>query len=225
MRRYLSVFMKSPGADEVKTRLRPSLSREEVSRLYEAFVRDTLEKWMAFPCEVKVLCYLGDPPPRDLFPPGAGEVACWPQRGLDLGERMKDYFNRSFAEGATKSVVIGSDSPTLPLSRLHEAFSLLDRYGVVIGPSVDGGYYLIGMNQPHPELFDGIPWGRSDVLQKTVSLNRHLEGRWAFLDTWYDVDTPEGLTLLKQDLERMKRERDKGMPKRTAKFLLEGMKR
>ena len=218
MKGYLAVFMKSPGTRAVKTRLQSAFSEESTHRLYGAFVEDTLEKISDFPCDVKVICTLGKPPPRNLFVPRHGEAAYWLQEGVDLGERLRHYFDRSFKEGAGKSVVIGSDSPTLPVSYLKEAFSLLDRKELVIGPSLDGGYYLIGMTSPHPELFNNISWGTGDVLERTIVQNPHLEGKWAFLDSWYDVDTAEDLLFLKTHLDRMKKAGE-DLPQRTSRIL------
>lgn len=216
-KKFLSLFMKS-GAP-LKTRLLAALSQKEVVSLYEAFVQDLVEKMTRFPCEVKVLCYLGAAPSRPLFPSGKKRFTLLPQQGSELGERMKHYFDWSFSQGAEKSVLIGSDSPTLPTSYLEEAFLLLDRYEVVIGPATDGGYYLIGMTKPHPEIFKNIPWGSDAVLEKTIFQNRHLEGKLALLGSWYDVDTVEDLRLLKQHLQQMRQSEKENLPRKTTRVL------
>ena len=213
--------MRTPDSEGVKTRLVESLPKENVARLYEAFVQDTLEKLDALSCDVKVISYLGESPSRDFFHSKIGEVKFLPQQGATLGERLKNYFVWSFSEGAAKSIVIGSDSPTLPMAYLREAFVLLDLYEVVIGPSLDGGYYLLGMRKFHPELFDNIPWGDEEVFQKTILQNRHLEGRIGLLGPWYDVDTPEALSLLKEHLEEMSRNAEEELPRRTYRVLSE----
>ncbi|MBI4436271.1 MAG: TIGR04282 family arsenosugar biosynthesis glycosyltransferase [Candidatus Omnitrophica bacterium] len=218
---YLSVFMKTPDAEEVKTRLMRALPREDAVRLYKAFVEDILERLSDFSCDVKVISYLGVPPARDFFSSKVGEVKFWPQQGRDLGERMRNYFSWSFEQGARKSIVIGSDSPTLPTAYLEEAFALLDPYEVVIGPSIDGGYYLLGMRKLHPELFNDIPWGEEEVFQKTIFQNRHLEGSIGLLGPWYDVDTPEALVLLKGHLEYLYRHAERELPQRTYRILSE----
>jgi len=211
--------MKSPDGEDAKTRLRASFSKEHVGRLYEAFVQDTLEKLIGFSCDVKIVCYLGNPPSQDLFSSQNHEVTFLPQCGSGFGERLKNYFEWSFSNGAGKSIVIGADSPTLPTIYLEEAFSLLDGYEVVIGPSLDGGYYLIGMRKPHPELFEHIRWGSASVFQETLFQNRHLEGKVAVLGPWYDVDTPEDLSLLKEHLHQM-HENAEELPERTYRLLL-----
>lgn len=221
MKSFLSLFMKSPNTKEVKTRLLEALPEPRIARLYEAFVQDALDKIAAFSCDVKVVAYWGSPLPAECLPSVRGELKCYPQEGSDLGERMKNYFQWSFSQGAGKSIVIGSDSPTLPVSYLEEAFLLLDAYEVVIGPSLDGGYYLIGMNVFHPELFENISWGTEAVFQETIFHNRHLEGKWALLGPWYDVDTPESLMLLKTHLREMVPFQERGFPQRTFKILSE----
>lgn len=218
MKNYLSVFIKSSDKG-AKTRLRTHFSEEGVTRLYEAFVQDTFEKINRLPCDVKIISYLGNPP-RDLFLSGREALRLLPQQGSHLGERLKNYFEWSFSDGAGKSVVIGSDSPTLPTIYLEEAFFLLDAYEVVIGPSLDGGYYLIGMTKPHPELFDNISWGTSSVLEETLSQNHHLKDQTALLGPWYDIDTPADLFFLKQHLQKMRPD-GKEFPLRTHRVLSE----
>lgn len=219
MKTYLSVFMKSPGSG-AKTRLRRCLSEANVVRLYEAFVEDTLEKLKACVCDVKVICYAGEPPPGGFSFSGDKGLRFVSQDGSHLGERLKNYFDWSFSQGAGKSIVIGSDSPTLPTCYLEQAFFLLGTYEVVIGPSLDGGYYLIGMSRPHPELFDNISWSTSSVLRETLSQNRHLQGKLGLLAPWYDVDTPEDLFFLKEHLQKM-RVNDEAFPERTFHILSE----
>ena len=220
MKKYLSVFMKSPDEEDVKTRLLARFSKEHVARFYEAFVQDTLEKLISFSCDVKVVCYLGNPPSEDLFSSKEHEVTFLPQCGPGFGERLQNYFDWSFENGAGKSIVIGADSPTLPMIYLEEAFSLLDAHEVVIGPSLDGGYYLIGMKTPHPELFEHIRWGNSSVLEETLFQSRGLKGQVALLGPWYDVDTPENLFLLKEHLHRM-RQNAEVLPEKTYRLLSE----
>jgi len=216
---FLAVFMKSQGGGGVKTRLHPVLSKKDTTRLYDAFLQDTLTKLSVFACDVKVIAHAGELPQKNLFHLGEEGIKYWAQTGKTLGERLAHYFEWSFSEGARRSVVMGSDSPTLPLSYLKEAFLLLERYEVVIGPSLDGGYYLIGMTHSHPELFHQIPWSTGAVFQRTLSQNKHLEGKIGFLKPWYDVDVPEDLSLLKEDLNRMRGQKGDAFPHHTDRIV------
>jgi len=135
----IALFMKSPESGVAKRRLRSLLTEEEIRRLCEAFVEDLLERLSLFPCDKKVIAYAGSVPAL-IHHEGVSSLVPYAQSGEDLGERLLNYFQWSFSEGATKSVVIGSDSPTLPFRYLEEAFCLLDRYDTVVGPSEDGGY-------------------------------------------------------------------------------------
>lgn len=215
---FLALFMKSPEAGMAKRRLRSVLSEKNVTRLYEAFVLDLLEKLTFFPCDKKVIAYAGELLGL-MQEAGTRSFSLYGQSGEDLGKRLENYFRWSFSGGAEKSVVIGSDSPTLPLSYLQEAFDLLERYETVLGPSEDGGYYLIGMRRFNPILFQGIPWGSEKVFEETLQRARPFADRIGVLRRWYDVDTPSDLKRLRKDLTRMAEHRDAEIPSRTHQVL------
>lgn len=215
---FLALFMKSPESGMAKRRLRSVLSEEEVTRLCEAFAEDLLEKLVLLPCDKKVIAYAGEPP---TFIPTEGSWSLYPQTGEDLGERLQNYFRWSFTEGAAKSVVIGSDSPTLPRAYLEEAFALLGRYETVLGPSEDGGYYLIGMRRFNPTPFQEIPWGTERVFEETVKRVSLSSGPVGILDRWYDVDTPNDLKRLRRHLAQMEARNETEMPPRTHRVLSE----
>ena len=107
---------------------------------------------------------------------------------------MTEAFEWSFGEGAESAVVLGSDAPTLPATHVDQAFNLLVRSEIVLGPSTDGGYYLIGLSGPHPEVFAGIDWGTDSVFARTLERTAGLT--LDLVPLWYDVDTPEDLDLL-----------------------------
>jgi rSAM/selenodomain-associated transferase 1 len=123
-----------------------------------------------------------------------------PQSRGDLGARMSQAFRQLFARGHRLAVIIGGDLPTLPLGRLRAAFSALEHKPVVLGPSADGGYYLIGLRAPQPELFEGIAWGTPQVLEQTVDRLNGLGLEAECLEPWYDVDTVEDLRFLASHL-------------------------
>jgi hypothetical protein len=120
-----------------------------------------------------------------------------PQSGDDLGERMSAAFRQLFAAGYARVILIGSDLPSLPPSRLADADRALQRGAdLVLGPAEDGGYYLIGLSRPTDVLFSGISWGGPDVLRQTVARARAECWRVQTIDPWYDVDSPADLARI-----------------------------
>ncbi len=117
----------------------------------------------------------------------------------DLGTRLRHAFATALEAGASRPILIGSDSPTLPASLLRTAHETLARHDLVLGPAEDGGYYLIGMNTLHPTLFDNIDWGNSSVLSQTLDRAHDAGLRVATLPYWYDIDTLAGLARLAND--------------------------
>lgn len=198
----LVIFAKAPIVGQVKTRLCPPLSLEEAAELYRCFLLDTVARAVSLP-EVQV--YLA-------FTPSDGEAVLrallpyplhyTPQRGESLGEREANVFVELLHAGFSRVVLIGSDIPTLPLAHLQAAFSLLAdaQNDVVLGPSADGGYYLIGARAFHPELFENITWSTSAVLAETLAQARRAGLRVVHLPPWYDVDSAEDLAALAHEL-------------------------
>ncbi|MFQ3573763.1 MAG: TIGR04282 family arsenosugar biosynthesis glycosyltransferase, partial [Thermodesulfovibrionales bacterium] len=115
------------------------------------------------------------------------------QQGDDLGERLVNGFERLFNEGFKRVCIIGSDSPTLPTKYIYNAFKMLDMVDLVIGPTIDGGYYLIGLNNPIPQLFKDISWGSDKVFHQTMQIAHALRLTYHILPKWYDIDDVFGL--------------------------------
>jgi hypothetical protein len=201
--RQILVFIRAPEEGFVKTRLAAAIGAAAACQLYRAFVLDLLETLTAIPREATgdlLLCH---------DPPDAGErLAAWlgrgyanaPQRGADLGTRMKNAVHASFSEGYDRVLLLGSDIPDLPASIVREAFAALEREDAVIGPCPDGGYYLIGFRSGRflPEVFGGMAWGTGAVLERTLAcLNAHRR-RVRVLPPWRDIDTIEDLDALRE---------------------------
>src|SRR5262249_45887110 len=119
----------------------------------------------------------------------------FPQRGENLGDRMRHAFDRLFADGYSAVVIIGSDLPSLPQSYLVQAFERVrDRAdALVIGPATDGGYYLIGLRRPCPALFTSVAWGAADVLTTTTSIAEACGLTVSLISPWHDVYTVDDL--------------------------------
>ena len=124
-----------------------------------------------------------------------------PQASGDLGERMERYFGATLsAADSPRTVLIGSDSPDLPLEYAADAFDKLRSFPVVLGPATDGGYYLIGASQTVPPIFDNIPWSTPEVWTQTISRLTAAQIPYHVLPEWYDVDDFTGLRRLEASL-------------------------
>jgi rSAM/selenodomain-associated transferase 1 len=193
--RVLGVFAKHPQPGQVKTRLAVELSSESAARIAEAFLLDAIERLTAIQAR-RVLAY-APLQARPYFEAVAGKAfSLAPQADGDLGRRMADFFRGRFGEEAQSVVLVGTDSPTLPLSHIEQAFQELERADVVLGPATDGGYYLVGCACRLPPIFDGIAWGGSRVFFESVQRLQDPAWRVAVLPPWYDVDTLDDWRML-----------------------------
>ena len=192
------MMAKAPIAGTVKTRLVPPLTYDEAASLYRAMLSDQLEHLKAL---TSADLYLAFTPIdaafliKEIAPPN---FRCFPQRGDNLGERMNAVFDELWSREYRNIVLIGSDLAALPSSFLEEAFRILATPGkrVVLGPSRDGGYYLIGMNQPTPEAFENMTWSHSQVLAQTMERFAAIAIKPELLPAWFDLDTVDDLREL-----------------------------
>lgn len=196
---------KAPREGEVKTRLFGALSPEEARRLYVAFLSDTFTMMEEVSEEREkltlALCYAPEGAEEAFEEVEREDSLMIPQRGEGLGERLINCFADLFALGFESVVVIGADSPTLPVEYVYDAFESFETDdNVVIGPARDGGYYLIGMRKLQRRIFEDIPWG-GGAMDATIARAKEAELDLVLLPEWYDVDTPE-------DFERLNRELD-----------------
>jgi uncharacterized protein len=200
LKRGLAILTKAPVAGQVKTRLAPALGPEGAADLYRCFLLDTLD--LALHVGGVEVSILYDPPDMSRWlREAAGEsIDVAPQSLGDLGSRMNNGFRHLFARGCESAVIIGADLPTLPLVRLTASFVALEHKPAVLGPSMDGGYFLIGLRNLQPALFEGVAWGTSQVLGQTLDRMTGLGLAVQCLDPWYDVDTVEDLDFLTSHL-------------------------
>ncbi|MDX1546546.1 MAG: TIGR04282 family arsenosugar biosynthesis glycosyltransferase [Rhodothermales bacterium] len=196
----LIVFAKPPEPGAVKTRLTALLTAEEAAALYAAFLQDALHQYAALGVAVRLyLAPSGAALPSGMVPPG---VSVHRQQGDGLGARMQHAFVETFAAGHPRAVVIGTDHPTLPSAFIRQAFAALaEPLAVCLGPSDDGGYYLLGMNDFFPQLFEGMAYSHGAVFEQTLSRAAGAGARLTVLPPWYDVDTPAALRRLAAELE------------------------
>ncbi len=196
----LVVFAKVPRPGEVKTRLTPVLTPTEAARLYDAFLRDALKLYGEMAAEVHL--HLAPPLPDEPLTALPDSVSLFEQDGEGLGARMKRAFRDTLDRGFDRVSLVGTDHPTLPLSFIRQSFAALDTpRSVCIGPSDDGGFYLLGMNDFYPQLFDGMRYSHDAVFSNTLARVETTDARLTVLPRWYDVDTPAALERMVQDLE------------------------
>ena len=190
-------FVKYPASGRVKSRLAEQIGQDVATDLYKSFVADILTTLHALSVNFKIVFY--PPDAEKKFQQWLGEGYSYIQQtGKDLGQRMKNAFLQAFSDGFDKVVLIGSDIPDLPADYLELGFKALETNDVVLGPSSDGGYYLIGFAKEAflPDVFEGITWSSADVLEQTLNiLNKH-EQRVYLLPQWHDVDTLTNLRSL-----------------------------
>lgn len=189
-------FVKEPTPGRVKTRLCPPLSHAQAADLYSAFARDTIVALAQVPgarVQVAYAARSASDSPAWLGP-AAGEW--FPQHGADLGERMNAAFERVFAQGARRVIIVGSDIPDLGPERVAAAFLALERRDLVLGPADDGGYYLVGLSRPCDELFRSMEWSTPDVLDQTIGRAERMGLSLELLESCRDVDTAEDLAAL-----------------------------
>ncbi len=192
------LFTRYPEAGNTKTRLIPYLGAERAAEL---------QRWMTA-AMAREMAALGPDIDRQVHFSGGDRLQMqrWlgrqftyrPQAGETLGQRLQQAFGDNFAAGMAAVVAIGSDCPRLSTDHLGRAFQQLQSHDVVLGPAVDGGYYLIGLRGHHPQLFEQIPWGTGEVFEQTVAIATHRNLSIATLEKLRDVDRPEDLDLLNQ---------------------------
>ncbi len=196
----LIVFTRYPCAGASKTRLIPLLGPQGAADLHRDMTVHTVSTarracaWSNCTLEVH-----GVGAERAAFENWLGaDVGYCDQGEGDLGSRMNHAFNRSFSAGTRSAVVIGADCPGLTSQMLGQAFSLLQNHDVVLGPALDGGYYLIGLRAPRPALFESIPWGTNSVYDRTCTIAERGGLTVAALGELPDVDRPEDLPVWKE---------------------------
>ncbi|MEW5929993.1 MAG: TIGR04282 family arsenosugar biosynthesis glycosyltransferase [Gemmatimonadota bacterium] len=181
------VFVRAPEAGRVKTRLAADIGGGAALRVYVRLAEHALEQARAAGAEVRVHFTPADAGERVRAWLGPG-AAYLPQADGDLGERMRAAFDAAFAAGFRRVVIIGSDLPGLSAGLLRRAFALLDAGEAVLGPARDGGYWLLGLRRPVPEVFRGIAWSTDGVLAATLERLRAAGIEPALLEVLSDVD-------------------------------------
>ena len=194
------VMARAPRLGEGKSRLRAVLADQERLRLQEAFLRDTVD--VALQANVGRVYLAITPPDSTCWAESefGADLTTLAQVGDNLGQRMFNATQQAVTEGHRPIIVIGTDAPLLLADHLHAALEALSRADVCFGPSEDGGYYLVASNKPQASLFEDVVWGTDQVLKTSLANADDAGLKCELLDELYDVDTPEDLERLVNDL-------------------------
>ncbi|QXE90398.1 TIGR04282 family arsenosugar biosynthesis glycosyltransferase [Geomonas subterranea] len=190
MKRALAIFAKTPLPGRVKTRLSPPLSPPQAAELYRCMLLDIIERSALLTADI-VIFYEGS---AEFFRKAAPEALLVRQSTGGLGVRLEHAFDELSGRGYGARVVIGTDSPDLPIAFVEEAFRKLEQGGeAVFGPAEDGGYYLVGVRDGYGTLFQDIPWSSGTVLESSLRQAEASGLTAALLTSWHDVDSWEDL--------------------------------
>ena len=200
---HLLVFARMPKAGANKTRLIPAIGAENATRVYRQLVERTLSQARQLAseqgCQVTV-CFTGGMA-CEIQSEFGDDLAYGEQVGSSLGDRLQHATKSAFDAGAKRVVVIGTDCPSLTSNDMKAAFEQLESHDVVIGPALDGGYYLIGLNADHATLFADVDWSTSVVFEQTLQKSLALNLSVHAFRKLPDVDYPEDLLPLRRNTE------------------------
>ncbi len=197
--RTLVIMAKAPRPGLVKTRLTRSLPVETVTELYRCLLRDTMALAHSLRgVKVAIMCPASD---VEELAPLAGSAAVVAQQGKGLAAGLTSVFARFAADGRQSVIAFNSDSPHLPAAVLANAFEMLTAHDVVVGPTYDGGYYLVGAKAAHARLFHGDGMGTDSALDALLARARRLELSVGLTDPFYDIDVESDLTRLVAELQ------------------------
>lgn len=186
-------MIKYPEPGRVKTRLAKDIGNEKAAEIYRQVAEQVINKTRATKTAYDRIIFFHPPerlPDFEMWIPGNRFIL---QHGDDVGERMDHAIRELLTLGAEKAVITGADIPDLDSDIIARAFAALDDADIVIGPAKDGGYYLIGMKEPHAEIFRGVPWGTEMVLKHTVRMIEGLHLTVAKTPDLSDIDRVEDM--------------------------------
>src|SRR5713226_5439778 len=213
--RTLVIMAKAPRPGSVKTRLAKSLSLEAVTGLYRCLLNDTIALAQGLDhVEIAIVCPTSDV--DDVAHAVGKTVRIVPQTGQGLAAGLASVFAHFATPGHQRVIAFNSDSPHLPASVLETAFEVLEACDLVVGPTHDGGYYLVGARASHPGLFTGDGMGTGNALDALLTRARNLGLSVRLTDPFYDIDVAGDLSQLANELQRLP-----GKAPRTAKWLSE----
>ncbi len=206
MENLLILFAKYPEAGRVKTRLGKEIGFQAAANLYETLLKQLIENlgenWGENGSDYDLNLFVDDQQSIEAYQEKLGrDLTFFYQSGSDLGEKMTQAFDNGFQRGYQRVILIGSDIPFLDSKAIKLFFDDLTRQSMVIGPTLDGGYYMIGFQRgviTYPFLFQGIPWSRPTVFDETLKKARSHGLDLSIEKMWFDIDTSTDLDLYRQ---------------------------
>jgi uncharacterized protein len=190
----LIIFTRYPEPGKTKTRLIPALGEDGAAQLHRRMAEYTVEQARSLTCAIEVW-YVGGT--KELMQDWLGkDLRYREQPAGDLGDRMCGSFRSAFEQGYQSVMIIGTDCPEITTAILAQGFTELQNQVVAIGPAIDGGYYLIGLQRLVPELFQGITWSTSEVFAETLVIADRLQLPTYLLPFLPDIDLPADLKYL-----------------------------
>ncbi len=215
----LIVFVRYPQKGKVKTRLAATIGNSKATEIYKAAAENIINEIKTVPNCNKYIFY-SIKEEKDLIKKWLGKGFYYVhQEGNDLGERMRNAFRIVLGHGAEKVIILGTDIPEITSDTISNAITVLENSDTVIGPSNDGGYYLLGMKKFHPNLFENIEYSTSTVLKETINKIKSAQLKNSTLDILHDIDVEDDL---KYCLTNMKNEKLKKKLKKIYNFNEEG---
>ena len=195
------IMARSPSDPRGKTRLLRQVDVGRAEPLRRALLLDTMDVVRSLEHTVPWLAFSPSRATAEMAEASDGAFHLLPQRPGSLGDRLIGVFDHLFLAGYAGVLIIGSDLPTLRVDFLRSALLTLaaEHDPIVLGPAEDGGYYLVGLRTPHPELFEEIPWGSDRVLSATLAVAESRQLQAILLPSWYDVDSPLDLRRVAAD--------------------------
>ena len=190
----LMIFMKTPALGLVKTRLAKSLCDEKALEIYKNLVKNVIEKTARTNTKYDVCIFLAERSEIEHVKEWLNiKAPIYIQNGSDLGGRMHNAFKTIYELEYDKAIIIGADIPGINSEIIHNGFIALNENDVIIGPTYDGGYYLIGLKKPVRIIFENIDWSTDRVLEQTIDKIEKNNMKYNLLDKLRDIDTLEDL--------------------------------
>ncbi len=217
----LILMTRIPIPGKTKTRLMEILSPKECAQIHKCFLLDIFNSFEYIKNDIDIfVTYTPENSLdiiKDLIP---NYIKCFPQHGEDLGERMSNGIKHILNKGYSKVILIGSDIPQIQPNHTKNAFLALDRSDIAIGPTVDGGYYLIGMKKIHEGIFNSnFKWGNKSVFEETIDLCNKLSLKVELCEKYVDIDTKEDLIEFRKIVLKKTKLKNTILPKNTIRFL------
>jgi hypothetical protein len=207
----LIIFVKYPQSGSVKRRLAKDIGRKNATVLYRLFVEGILKRTKDRRFE-RIIFFTPSQREREIRKWLGDNLEFYPQKGKNLGKRLSYAFQTVFKKrGARRAIVIGTDSPLIDKSLICKGFEKLKNNQCVIGPSRDGGYYLLGLSKFKRKIFQNIDWGTNRVFKQTLNTIKNSKLKFSLLEVGFDIDTKEDLVLLKEYLRKLDKTDYKGL--------------